>query len=141
MSNPSAAPDTVRKGPNWLLTGVGGLLVLAIVVAVNVFAGMSNARFDLTENKVHTLTQGTKNILGRVDSPVTIKFFVSPKDVMPPQLRPYVEQTDSWLARFREINPKKITVEKLETEPATDAQEQAHTAGVEARQGAFYFGI
>lgn len=136
----SPAP-AVRKGPNWILTSVGALIVLAIVILVNVFAGMSNARIDMTENKVHTLTEGTKNILGRVDTNTTIKFFVSPKENLPPQLQPFVDQTDSWLARFREVNPEKITVEKLEVEPATDEQEQAAAAKIEARQGMFYFGI
>ncbi len=139
MSTPSA--PAVRKGPNWIVTSVGALIVLAIVILVNVFAGMSNARFDMTENKVHTLTQGTKNIVGRVDTNTTIKFFVSPKEMLPPQLQPLVDQTDSWLARVREVNPDKITVEKIEVEPATDEQEQAAAAKIEPRQGMFYFGI
>ena len=120
MSTPPA--NAVRKGPNWIVTSVGALIVLAIIILVNVFAGMSNARFDMTENKVHTLTQGTKNILGRVDTNTTVKFFVSPKEVLPPQLQPLVDQTDSWLARFREVNPDRLTVEKIEVEPATDEQ-------------------
>ena len=139
MSTPPAT--IVRKGPNWILTSVGALIVLAIVILVNVFSGMSNARLDMTENKVHTLTRGTKNIVGRVDTNTTIKFFVSPKENLPPQLQPFVDQTDSWLARIREVNPKFITVEKLEVEPATDEQEQAAAAKIEARQGMFYFGI
>ncbi len=139
MSTPPAA--AVRKGPNWIVTSVGALIVLAIVILVNVFAGMSNSRFDMTENKVHTLTQGTKNILSRVDTNTTIKFFISPKEVLPPQLQPFVDQTDSWLARIREVNPDKVTVEKIEVEPATDEQEQAAAAKIEARQGMFYFGI
>ena len=139
MSQP--AETAIRKGPNWMLTGVGALLVLAIVITVNILAGMSNARFDMTENKVHTLTEGTKNILKRVDTNTTIKFFVSPKDMMPPQLHPAIDQTDAWLARFREVNPEKITVERIETEPATDEQEQAVAAKIQAKQGVIYFGL
>jgi ABC-type uncharacterized transport system involved in gliding motility auxiliary subunit len=139
MSQP--AETKVRKGPSWMLTGIGALLVFAIVAVVNVIAGMSNARLDMTENKVHTLTQGTKNILGRVDTNTVIKFFVSPKDVMPAQLHPAMDQTDAWLARFREIKPDKITVERIETEPNTDEQEQAAAVKIQPRQGVLYFGI
>ncbi len=135
------AETKVRKGPNWLLTGIGALLVFAIIVIVNVIAGMSNARFDMTENKVHTLTQGTKNILGRVDTNTVIKFFVSPKDVMPPQLHPAIDQTDAWLARFREVKPDKIIVERIETEPNTDEQEEAAAVKIQPRQGVLYFGL
>ncbi len=139
MSN--SAENTGSKGPSWVLTGVGALLILAIVILVNVFAGMSTARLDFTANKVHTLTQGTRNIVSRLDSKTTIKFYVSPKDNMPAQLRPMVDQTDAWLARFRELNPEKLIIEKYEVEPATQAEEDAAAARIQPIPNAGYFGI
>ena len=139
MSTPDKS--TAAKNRGWLLTAGGTLLVLAIAGTVNIIAGLSSSRLDWTEYKVHTLTDGTRNIVGKVDTDTTLKFFVSPKDQLPPNLRPLVDQTDSWLARYRELNPKFVRIEKQEVEPATDEEEAAKAAGIEPRGGRFYFGI
>ncbi|MEN9284119.1 MAG: hypothetical protein RLZZ179_1612 [Verrucomicrobiota bacterium] len=139
MSTPDKS--TAPKNRGWLLTAGGTLLVLAIAGTVNIIAGLSSSRLDWTEYKVHTLTDGTRNIVGKVDTDTTLKFFVSPKDQLPPNLRPLVDQTDSWLARYRELNPKFVRIEKQEVEPATDEEEAAKAAGIEPRGGRFYFGI
>jgi ABC-type uncharacterized transport system involved in gliding motility auxiliary subunit len=139
MSTPEQTSAPKNRG--WLLTAVGTLVVLAITVVVNIIASLSSSRVDWTEYKVHTLTEGTKNIVGRVDTDTTLKFFVSPKDQLPPNLRPLVDQTDSWLARYRELNPKFVKIEKQEVEPATDEEEAAKAAGIEPRGGRFYFGV
>ena len=123
MSTPDKS--TAPKNRGWLLTAGGTLLVLAIAGTVNIIAGLSSSRLDWTEYKVHTLTDGTRNIVGKVDTDTTLKFFVSPKDQLPPNLRPLVDQTDSWLARYRELNPKFVRIEKQEVEPATDEEEAA----------------
>jgi ABC-type uncharacterized transport system involved in gliding motility auxiliary subunit len=139
MSTPEQTSAPKNRG--WLLTAVGTLVVLAITVVVNIIASLSSSRVDWTEYEVHTLTEGTKNIVGRVDTDTTLKFFVSPKDQLPPNLRPLVDQTDSWLARYRELNPKFVKIEKQEVEPATDEEEAAKAAGIEPRGGRFYFGV
>lgn len=139
MSTPEQTSAPKNRG--WLLTAVGTLVVLAITVVVNIIASLSSSRVDWTEHKVHTLTEGTKNIVGRVDTDTTLKFFVSPKDQLPPNLRPLVDQTDSWLARYHELNPKFVKIEKQEVEPATDEEVAAKGAGIEPRGGRFYFGV
>ncbi len=139
MSTPEQTSAPKNRG--WLLTAVGTLVVLAITVVVNIIASLSSSRVDWTEYEVHTLTEGTKNIVGRVDTDTTLKFFVSPKDQLPPNLRPLVDQTDSWLARYHELNPKFVKIEKQEVEPATDEEVAAKGVGIEPRGERFYFGI
>ena len=48
--------------------GITALLLIAIVVAVNFLVGglgFLNARIDLTEDRLYTLSNGTRNILER----------------------------------------------------------------------------
>ncbi|HOJ33610.1 MAG TPA: Gldg family protein [Candidatus Hydrogenedentes bacterium] len=46
-------------------------------------AGQSFGRFDLTENKIYTVSQATRNILASLDAPVQVKVYITPKNEMP----------------------------------------------------------
>ena len=57
-----------------------GLVVLgALFFAINLVAGtlFKSARVDLTDAKLFTLSQGTKNILASIEDPVTLRLFYS----------------------------------------------------------------
>ena len=65
----------MKRSPHGL-----ALLLLAIIfVSLNVFSNLSlrAARLDLTQNNLFTLSQGTLNILNRVEKPVPLKFYYS----------------------------------------------------------------
>jgi len=55
---------------NKLLTGVGLITALVLLLAVNMFSSVSftSARLDLTERQAYTLSEGTLNILGKLDA-------------------------------------------------------------------------
>lgn len=139
-SQSSSSGSSPRKVSSWILTTAGALLVAGILVALNVISGLSSARLDFTANKVHTLTEGTRNILKRIDSGVAFKLFVSPMDDLDATLRPTVADVEGWLTRYREMRPDVISVQKYEVEPASDEEQAAARAGVEPRHG-MYFGI
>lgn len=137
----SSKPDAARGHRGWMLTTVGALVVAGILIAVNWFFSLSSNNLDFTENKVHTLADGTRNILKRVDTDVTVKLFVSPTDDLPPQLRPVVQQIEGWLERYHDLRPDFLKVQKFEVQPASDEEQAAAAAGIEAQGGRYYFGI
>jgi len=67
----------------WILDRKGGwivltLLALAIFVAVNVAAShIVGMRADLTEDKLFSLSQGTRNILDKLEKPVDLTLYYS----------------------------------------------------------------
>ncbi len=62
-------------------------LCVAIGLAFNwLITGQSVGRLDLTENKIYTVSQATKNILQSLKAPVQIKYYITPKDEMPASL-------------------------------------------------------
>ncbi|MES2706576.1 MAG: Gldg family protein [Verrucomicrobiota bacterium] len=131
-------------GRGWLLGSAGALVVAGILIAVNWFFSLSPANLDFTEAKVHTLSDGTRNILGRVDTDVTIKLFVSPSDDLAPPVRPLVGQVEGWLERYTDLKPEFIKVQKYEVRPASDEEEAAGIAGIEPQnfgRQPQYFGI
>eukprot|EP01031_Cornospumella_fuschlensis_P052615 gene52615-64304_t len=40
---------------------------------------LTNARIDLTEQKLYTISDGTRQILGELDEPINLYFFYSDK--------------------------------------------------------------
>jgi len=56
------------------------LLVAAIVVAVNYIASRQNARWDLTANRVFSLSEQTRKVLESLDAPVAVKVFARSDD-------------------------------------------------------------
>ena len=142
MSTPTSPSGSAqpRKHSGWLLTGAGVAIVAAIFIALNWFFSLSSANLDFTENKVHTLSEGTTNILKRVDTDVTIQLFVSPDDDLMPQFRPIVNQVEGWLQRYHELQPEHIKVQKFVVEPASDEEQAAQTIGLQPQRNQ-YFGI
>ena len=56
------------KFDSLLYSVVGVIAVLIIIVAINLLGGFFKFRSDLTENKLYTLSSGTKKILGKLDT-------------------------------------------------------------------------
>ena len=57
-----------------------------ILIAFNVITGAVKARMDLTEEKVYTLSDGTKAILEKLDTPVKVRFYFSQAEGTSPKL-------------------------------------------------------
>ena len=58
-----------------------------ILFAVNLIASEFPASADLTQEKVYTLSPGTRAILGKLDTPVTIRFYCT-RNVTPTAGKP-----------------------------------------------------
>ncbi|MDF1752630.1 MAG: GldG family protein [Verrucomicrobiales bacterium] len=131
---------------------IAGLIVaFFIVILINLVAGLfGGVRADLTENKVHTLSQGTKNILKKLETPVTLRYYVTDdSDVMSPgeltRARRIKERLDEFVhaapaktielanpetGKFEKKKVRMLTVEKLNPEPNTDAEDSAAIDGM-----------
>ncbi len=84
-----------------LLTAGGLIAAVVLFFAVNIIAnGMfGGARIDLTENRLYTLSQGTRNVIAAIDEPVTLRLFFSNKlSTNVPQLRNYGNRVRDLLA-------------------------------------------
>jgi ABC-type uncharacterized transport system involved in gliding motility auxiliary subunit len=123
-----------RKTEALLYSTVGVVAMLVIVVAINIIADVFKARADLTEGKVYTLSQGTKNILKKIDSPVEVRFYYSQKETrMPAQLKTYARRVEDLLAEFRQAARGNIEIKKFDPEPDSEAEDLANLDGVEGQ--------
>ncbi len=128
--------------------GVMGLLVLlAILVAANVIFKSIRARVDLTEEKLYSLSAGTRNVLKGLEGEVTLKlFFSASAPETPVQLKNYARQVEDLLKEYRAASGGKIAIEKYDPEPDSEAEEMAQFHGIQGQPvGMFgpplYFGL
>ncbi len=123
-----------HKSGNFLMTAGGVILVFILFVALNVIAGGLRLRTDLTENNLNTLSPGTRAILKKLDTPVTIRFYLSQSEnALPVDLRPFTTRVADLLDEFRSASGGKIEVQRLDPKPDTDAEDSASLDGIEPR--------
>jgi len=128
-----------------------GALVLLLVLFVAVSMISSNLlrglRFDLTENRLFTLSDGTVNILESLEEPVTLHFYFSQETSRElPPLRSYARRVDELLDEFVSHADGKLTVLHVDPAPFSEAEDQAAAFGLQAAPinasgDNLYFGI
>lgn len=119
------------------LVSWGGLaLVLVLFVAFNVTtdATLSKSRVDLTENKLYTLSDGTKNVLRNLQEPVTLRFYFSKKlaneDREARGIVSYAQRVRELLQEYESVAAGKVTLEVADPEPYSETEEKAVTYGL-----------
>ena len=129
------------------LYSAGGVLVLfVILVLANYILGVFKQRIDLTDGNIYTLSEGTRRVIGKLESPVKIRFYFSQSDEsVPLVLKTFGRRVEDMLGELRQISGGKIIIEKLDPEPDSDAEDSAALDGVEAQVTAagerFYLGL
>ena len=124
------------------------LLAVAFVALVALDSVLlRGARLDLTEQGLHTLSPGTLRILGKVEEPVTLKLYYSEhatRDLQ--QFRVYAGRVRELLEEIAARSGGKVTLEVIDPEPFSEAEDQAAAYGLQAipldRTGdKLYFGL
>ena len=70
-----------------LYSTVGVVAMGVLLISVYIVSSAFKVRADITEDKAHTLSPGTRHILSKLDSQVTIRFYCTQGDnAMPPAL-------------------------------------------------------
>ncbi|MEL3891866.1 Gldg family protein [Ferrovibrio sp. MS7] len=132
-----------------LLTGTGLVAAFALFFAVNVASnqGLRDARLDLTQARLYTLSDGTRNVLKGLQEPITLRFFFSDKlATQAPQIKQYGQRVRELLERYAALSGGKLRLEVIDPEPFSEAEDRAVAAGIQAvslgQSGQnFYFGL
>ncbi len=126
--------------------GVAALVAIAILANWLVsLTPLGNRGVDFTQNKVHTLSEGTRAILGELDTPVVIRYYASRNTAyMPEQLKLHMRRVDDLLKEYSNISKGKLRIENLDPEPDTDAEDSANLDGINGQRmddQNLYFGL
>jgi ABC-type uncharacterized transport system involved in gliding motility auxiliary subunit len=123
-------------------------LAAILFVGVNVAADTSvtTARLDLTQTGQFTLSPGTRNILGKLQEPVTLKFYYSRTvGARYASIAAYAKRVRDLLQEYAALSHGKLILEEIDPEPFTPEEDQASGAGLTpapTNQGdVVYFGL
>ena len=121
---------------NKISGGIAGLaLLLVIIGAVNLILSNLPFRMDLTAEKLYTLSNGSKEVLGKLEQDVTLKFYFSSSSrEMPMGLKTYATQVEDLLKEYQLAGKGHLLLEAYDPKPDSDAEEWAQRYGIEPQQ-------
>lgn len=129
-----------------LFSSIGVVVVFIAIIGVNLIFSPVRVRVDLTADKLHTLSDGTRKILSKVDSPIEIRLYASRgENRMPSGLKNYVQSIEDLLAEFKAQSRGNIEIKKFDPEPDSDTEDLAKLDGIDPQMlnngESFYLGI
>ena len=118
-----------------MYSGTGLLVLLLAFIAFNIATGvlLPGARLDLTEQKLFTISDGTRDILEELDEPITLYFFFSDrasKDMV--VLRNYARRVEEMLREYERVADGKLKLQIIDPQPFSEAEDRAAEFGLQA---------
>ena len=127
------------------LTGCGLALVLFLAVNVVSNASLRGIRVDVTEDKVFTLDDNSKEIARNLDEPIQLYLYFSRAMAREyPQLIDYADRVIGILKEYERAGDGKILLSIVDPEPFSVAEDEAVQRGVQGvptEDGSLYFGL
>jgi gliding motility-associatede transport system auxiliary component len=130
--------------------GVGGLLALAVLFIGIVMLsnlGLRGMRLDLTQNRLYTLSPGTRQVLAELKEPINLYYYFS-RDAaakQSPLLLPYATRVREFLEEIAARSAGKIRLRVVDPQPFSEDEDHAAEAGLQSLQAgageALYFGL
>ena len=121
-----------KKFEGILYSTVGVAAMFIVIIAFYFITSPLKERVDMTAEKAFTLSEGTRNILSKLASPVTLRYYCS-QGSMPPELKPYAQEIEDLLGEYAQAGKSKIILQKLDPKPDSDAEDSARLNGVEGQ--------
>lgn len=132
-----------------MYSSVGLLLIAVAFVGFNMLSNslFKNTQLDFTEQKLYTLSDGTKQMLSELQEPITLQYFYSNKATRGvPMLRNYAQRVEELLDSYVRMADGKLRLEVIDPEAFSEDEDRAAALGLQAvpleQDGAqLYFGL
>ncbi|MCA9665424.1 MAG: GldG family protein [Myxococcales bacterium] len=125
----------LKRGGNAILYTV---LAIGAVVFVNIISSNVFGRIDMTEDKVYSLSQASKNLVGKLPDRLTVKAFISGDMPEHPQLKALERYLRDMLDEYAAHSNGKLVWEALDPSGDKKVAEEARRLKVSPRSLAVY---
>ncbi len=108
-------------------------VALVLLFAVNILSGLlfGNARVDMTEQQLYTLTPGSRAILDNLEDEITLNFYFSDSQLRDvPTIKAYAVRVEELLNEYVSLARGKIRLRVIDPEPFSEQEDEAVRAGV-----------
>src|SRR5271169_1797006 len=109
--------------------------------------GLRGMRLDLTQNKLYTLSTGTRQVLRELKEPVNLYFYFSREAAakQSPLVMPYATRVREFLEEIAARSGGRIHLQVIDPQPFSDDEDRAAEFGLQPLQAgagdALYFGL
>lgn len=115
----------------------GALLIVAAVLflVLNIFSGhlFKAIRFDLTTDRIYSLSTGSKDIIKNISEPIKVRLYFSKHLAqINPYLISYATRVQDLLAQYERVSRGKIVLEIIDPLPNSIAESEAIAFGLQA---------
>ena len=133
-----------------MILAVVCIIVIAVCAALIVQKMVGRARADLTEQRVYTLSEGTRNILAKLNQPIKLKLYYSRVAAMkgPEQIRYYNNYylyVRDLVEEYVSLSKGRLTLSVIDPRRFTDEEEEAISHGIKrfplSEDENFFFGL
>ncbi|HEY8579753.1 MAG TPA: GldG family protein, partial [Beijerinckiaceae bacterium] len=121
---------TLSTGKLAIIGAVLGAVIFGCVniISAHVFRG---ARLDLTQQKLFSLSQGTKTMIGEIAEPIRFRFFMSSGLTREaPQIAAFAGRVRSMLDSYVKGSNGKIALEIVDPKPYSEDEDRAVAFGI-----------
>lgn len=115
------------SGSNLILAA---LLLMLVTILSNTL--LTSTRMDLTEQKLYTLTEGSKQIVGKLSDTIVLQLFFSDnmlRDVA--QIKSYAVRVKELLQEYVNHSNGKLVLKVIDPEPFSDEEDRAVQFGLQ----------
>ncbi len=132
-----------------LFSLAGLALAVVLLLGVNITGNMlfKSIRVDLTQNKLYTLSEGSRNTIQGLEEPITLRLFLSRElATRLPGINTYAIRVQELLEEFERDARGKIRLRVIEPQPFSEQEDRAVSYGLEGvplgdGDSIFYFGL
>jgi ABC-type uncharacterized transport system involved in gliding motility auxiliary subunit len=151
MSNQTSnqtRPESRKAPATGRIALIAAVLGAIIFVCLNIVSAQifHNARIDLTEQHLYSLSQGTRTLLGELREPVRFRLFMSSGlTKQAPQLAAFSARVRSLLDSYVASAKGNIILEVIDPKPFSEEEDRAVAFGIDGFNGAggerLFFGL
>jgi len=137
-------PELLRPASDWLVARCARLprhtlawasigLALILLLSVNLFASsaLRNAKADLTQQRLFTISDGTRAMLRSVDEPISLRLYFSKRlGEAASVYGRYFERVRALLQQYSDLSGGRVELAIFDPEPFSDAEDKAVAAGL-----------
>ena len=135
-----------HRGSGALTLGVLAVLFIGLIILSNY--GLRGLRADLTENRLYTLSPGTRHIIDGLQEPINLYFYFSRQTAgeRAADIKTYGDRVRELLEEMAARAKGKIRLQTIDPEPFSEQEDRAAEFGLRAiptgtAGESFYFGL
>ncbi len=117
------------------LTGSSLAILAVLLIAALVLANLllRGARLDLTENRLYTLSEGTRKVLNEIPEPINLYFYFSDRGTGEiPMVRNYATRVREMLEEMADRSGGKVRLSVIDPLPFSEDEDLASGFGLQA---------